>query len=142
MKHGPLSRCLVPALVLAVLLWHPAAASDSSQAMLERIADAYENAWWARLLGWIAVVLGVLNLAALGVVAHRLAQGGWSLLGELEWPILATRRRQRVLRRSLAELNAQFEDIDADRPRLLDTLKVVGEHLRSVRAEAERRDGG
>jgi hypothetical protein len=142
MKHGPLSHCLVPALVFAVLLWHPAAASDSSQAMLERIADAYENAWWARLLGWIAVVLGVLNLAALGVVTHRLAQGGWSLLGELEWPILATRRRQRVLRRSLAELNAQFEDIDADRPRLLDTLKLVGEHLRSVRAEAERRDGG
>ena len=142
MKHGPLSRCLLPALVLAALLWLPAAGSDPSQAMLERIADAYENAWWARLLGWIGVVLGVLNLAALGIVAHRLAEGGWSLLGAIEWPIFATRRRQRVLKRSLAELNAQFEDIGADRPRLHDTLKVVGEHLRAVRAEAGRRDAG
>jgi hypothetical protein len=142
MKDGPFSRCLVPALVLAILLWHAAAASESSQTVLERIADAYENAWWARLLGWIAVVLGVLNLAALGVVTQRLARGGWSLLAELEWPIIATRRRQRMLGRSLGELNAQFEDIDADRPRLHDTLKAVSEHLRSVRAEAERRDAG
>ncbi|HUI18949.1 MAG TPA: hypothetical protein VL244_14865, partial [Alphaproteobacteria bacterium] len=64
------------------------------------------------------------------------------LLGAIEWPIFATRRRQRVLKRSLAELNAQFEDIGADRPRLHDTLKVVGEHLRAVRAEAGRRDAG
>jgi hypothetical protein len=142
MKHGPHSRCLVPALILAVFFWHAAAASDSSQAVLEYIADAYENAWWARLLGWFAVVLGVLNLAALGVMTQRLARGGWSLLAELEWPIVATRRRQRMLRRSLGELNAQLEDIDADRPRFHDTLKAVAEHLRSARAAAERRDAG
>ena len=137
MRAGSLSRSLFPTLALAVVLCHAAIAAEPGQAVLESIADAYDNAWWARLLGWVAVVLGVLNLAPLGYVTHRLARGGWSILGELEWPVVVTRRRQRALRRSLGALNAQLEDMDADRPRLNDTLKVVRENLRAAGAERE-----
>ena len=137
MKPGPLFCRMLPALALALLLCQGAAAEAPGQAMLNSIADAYSDAWWARLLGWIAVTLGVLNLALLGYMVRGLARGGWSLLGDLEWPIVATRRRQRALGRSLGALNAQLEDLEADRPRLNDSLKVARENLRAPGADGE-----
>ncbi len=141
MKPNLLPR-LVPlmALALIILLWRSAAADDTSQAVLEQMADAYENAWWARLLGWAAAVLGAVNLIVLAFMVRGLARRGWSLLGQAEWPILAIRRRQAALRRSLGELNAHFQDLDADRPRMNDMLKSAGDQLRTAQEAKEGRD--
>jgi len=148
-RGGPLMKPNLPtrlvplmALALIIVLLRSAAADDASQDILEQMADAYENAWWARLLGWVAVVLGVVNLIALAFMVRGLARQGWSLLGQAEWPILAIRRRQAALRRSLGELNAHFQDLDADRPRVNDMLKSAGDQLRIAQEAKEGRDAG
>jgi hypothetical protein len=148
-RAGPLMKPSLPtrlvplmALALVIVLMRSAAADDASQHVLEQMADAYENAWWARLLGWVAVALGAVNLIALAFMVRGLARHGWSLLGQSEWPILAIRRRQAALRRSLGELNAHFEDIDADRPRVNDMMKSAGDQLRIAQEAKEGRDAG
>ena len=148
-RGGPLMKPSLPtrlvplvALALVIVVMRSAAADDSSQQVLEQMADAYENAWWARLLGWVAVALGAFNLIALAFMVRGLARRGWSLLGQAEWPILAIRRRQAALRRSLGELNAHFQDLDADRPRMNDMLKSAGDQLRIAQEAKEGRNAG
>ncbi|HYB58122.1 MAG TPA: hypothetical protein VEK12_18335 [Alphaproteobacteria bacterium] len=135
---------LVPlvALALVIVVMRSAAADDTSQQVLEQMADAYENAWWARLLGWVAVALGAFNLIALAFMVRGLARRGWSLLGQAEWPILAIRRRQAALRRSLGELNAHFQDLDADRPRMNDMVKSAADQLRAAQEAKQGPDAG
>ncbi len=148
-RGGPLMKPNLPtrlvpllALALVIALLRSAAADDTSQHVLEQMADAYENAWWARLLGWVAVALGAVNLIALAFMVRGLARRGWSLLGQAEWPILAIRRRQAALRRSLGELNAHFQDLDADRPRMNDMLKSAADQLRAAQEAKQGPDAG
>ena len=148
-RGGPLMKPSLPtrlvplvALALVIVVMRSAAADDTSQQVLEQMADAYENAWWARLLGWVAVALGAFNLIALAFMVRGLARRGWSLLGQAEWPILAIRRRQAALRRSLGELNAHFQDLDADRPRMNDMVKSAADQLRAAQEAKQGPDAG
>jgi len=63
------------------------------------------------------------------LIVRGLAVHGWSLLGDGEWPFLVIRRRQATLQRGVAELNAYLGDLEADRPRLHDTVTTAKERL-------------
>ncbi|MFI4986631.1 MAG: hypothetical protein ACHQF3_04255 [Alphaproteobacteria bacterium] len=116
----------------------PAAAEDEPIVqILQHAKHADKAAVQARALGWTAATLGGVNLIVLVLVVLRLSGMGWTWLGTAEWPIRAIRRRQMVLAKSIAELNAHFEDVGADRKYLHEILKSINDQLRATQEQID-----
>ncbi|HUI18947.1 MAG TPA: hypothetical protein VL244_14855 [Alphaproteobacteria bacterium] len=105
--------------------------------ILEHAQHADKAAVQARALGWTAVVLGGVNLIVLGFVVLRLAGFGTALLGSTEWPVRSIRRRQAALGKSVAELSAHLEDVEADHKQLLELMQSIAEELRVTEEDIE-----
>ena len=105
--------------------------------ILEHAQHADKAAVQARALGWTAVVLGGVNLIVLGFVVLRLAGFGTALLGSTEWPVRSIRRRQAALGKSVTELSAHLEDVEADHKQLLELMQSIAEELRVTEEDIE-----
>ena len=140
MKRGPLLGFLL-ALILAagvVLSVRPSRADNPPVTqILEHSQHADKAAVQARALGWAAVALGGINLLIIALVVLRLAGVGPTLLGSGEWPVRAIRRRQAALAKSIGELNAHFEDVDADRKQMSELMQAINEQLRMTEEDIE-----
>ncbi len=140
MKRRTLLGLLLP---LMIVLWsglpaRPAAAEEQPIVqILEHAKHADKAAVQARALGWAAVILGGVNLIVLALVVLQLLGREWTLLGSAEWPVRAIRRRQKAIGKSVAELNAHFQDIDGDRKYLHELLQAINDQLRATEEDIE-----
>jgi hypothetical protein len=140
MKRRTVTRALFvvfAAIWLAFTAGPVAAEEEGLPSILVHAKHGDKAASQARALGWAAVTLGGINLIVLAYVVLRLSGSGWSLLGDAEWPVRAIRRRQTILGKSIGELNAHFQDVDADRQQLGELLKSINEQLQTTAHDIE-----
>ena len=136
-----LRTCLHILLPLGAAVWigllaHGAAA-DTTADILEHAAHSDQAASQARAIGWSALAIAIVNLGVLLYIVLRLMGRGWSLLGDAEWPVRSLHRRQVAIGRSLAELNAHFQDVDVDRQQLGEILRTINERVEGTNRDVE-----
>lgn len=113
------------------------AAADATQGMVAQVERGMLAAVQARMLGWAALGLIAVNFLALGFVMWRLAGRGWASLEDTQWPLRAIHKRQLRLGKSVAELNAYFQDLEADRQQLSTLINSINEQMTAVEREIE-----